>query len=76
MKFAVAVKPSSGKSDVEKLDNGSLVVRLKSAPVDGKANEELIRLLSKHFHVPQKSIVIKQGSSGKKKLIEILGIDS
>ncbi len=72
MKIAISVKPNSGKSEIEELADGSLVVRLKSAPVDGKANEELVRLLSKHFHVPQKSIVIKQGSSGKKKLIEIL----
>ncbi len=76
MKFSVAVKPNSRKSEIEELGDGSFVVQLKSAPVDGKANEELIRLLSKHFRVPQKSIVIKQGSSGKKKLIEILGIDS
>lgn len=76
MKITINVKPNSGKSEIEEIDNGSLVVRLKSAPVDGKANDELIRLLSKHFHVPQKLIVIKQGSSSKKKLIEILGIDS
>ena len=71
MKITISVKPSSGKSEIEELGGGSLVVRLKSAPIDGKANEELIRLLSKHFHVSQKSIVITRGSSGKKKLIEI-----
>jgi uncharacterized protein (TIGR00251 family) len=76
MKITISVKPNSGKSEVEELVDSSLVVRLKSAPVDGKANEELVRLLSKHFRVPQKSIVIKQGSSGKKKRIEIVGIDS
>ncbi|MEK7632927.1 MAG: DUF167 domain-containing protein [Patescibacteria group bacterium] len=76
MKITISVKPNSGKSEIQENGDNSLVARLKSAPVDGKANEELVRLLSKHFHVPQKSIVIKQGSSGKKKLVEILGIDS
>lgn len=76
MKISVVVKPHSGKSEIEKAEDGSLVVRLKAAPVDGKANEELVRVLAKHFGVTQKSIVIKQGSTGKKKLIEILGIDS
>ncbi len=76
MKVSIAVKPNSGKSEIEEADNGSLVVRLKSAPVDGKANEELIRLLAKYFRVIQKAIVIKQGGTGKKKLIEIIGIDS
>lgn len=72
MKITISVKPNSGRSEIEELTDGSLAVRLKSAPVDGKANEELIRLLSKYFHVPQKTIVIKQGSNGKKKLVEIL----
>lgn len=71
MKITIHVKPNSSASEIEKAEGGSLLARLKSAPVDGKANTELIRLLSKYFHVPQKSITIKQGSSGKKKLIEI-----
>lgn len=75
MKISIVVKPSSGKSEVDRAEDGSLIVRLKSAPVDGKANEELIRLLAKYFGVTQKSIVIKQGSTGKKKLVKVLGID-
>ncbi len=75
MKIAITVKPQSGKSEIDEAEDGSLIVRLKSAPVDGKANEELVRLLAKYFHVTQKSIVIKQGSTGKKKLVEIIGID-
>lgn len=72
MKISISVKPNSGKSEVEELVDGSFVVYLKSAPVNGKANEELVRLLSKHFHLRQKLIVIKHGTTGKKKLIEIL----
>lgn len=75
MKISIVVKPNSGKSEIDQIEDGSLVVRLKSAPVDGKANEELVRVLAKYFRVTQKSIVIKQGSTGKKKLIEIVGID-
>ncbi len=73
MKISLSVKPNSRISAIEKLADGSLAVHLKSAPVDGKANEELIRVLSKHFHVPQQSIIIRKGGSGKKKVVEILG---
>ncbi len=72
MKITVTVKPNSGRSEIENLDGESFVVRLKSAPVDGKANAELIRLLSKYFRVPQKSVAIKTGANAKKKLVEIL----
>lgn len=73
MKISLRVKPNSGKSEVEELDDGSFVVRLKSAPVDGKANEELVRLLAKHFRMPQANIHIKHGGSSKKKVLEIVG---
>ncbi len=73
MKIAVTVKPNSGKSQVDEAKGGSLIVRLKSAPVDGKANEELVKILAKHFGVIQRAIVIKNGANGRKKIVEILG---
>ncbi|AHJ30475.1 hypothetical protein NSP_41750 [Nodularia spumigena CCY9414] len=48
-----------------------MIVRLKSPPVDGKANEELIKLLAEKFHVPKSHIRIKSGVSSRQKLIEI-----
>lgn len=72
MKITISVKPNSGKSEIEELDDGSLVVRLKSAPVDGRANDELVRLLSKYFRVPQASICITHGKNGKKKMVDVL----
>ena len=70
MKLSITVKPNAKRSEI--LDNsGTITAFLKSAPIDGKANEELIRLLAKYFHVTQASILIKHGSTGHKKLIEI-----
>ncbi|WP_071839332.1 DUF167 domain-containing protein [Nodularia spumigena] len=56
---------------MEEQTDGSLIVRLKSPPVDGKANEELIKLLAEKFHVPKSHIRIKSGVSSRQKLIEI-----
>jgi uncharacterized protein len=70
MIIRITVKPNAKRSDVI-TDTGSICVWLKSAPIDGKANEELIQLLAKYFHVPQKSIHIKRGASGRKKTVEI-----
>lgn len=49
----------------------SLTVHLKSPPVDGKANEELIKILAKKFNVTKSDIRIKSGLSSRQKLIEI-----
>ena len=71
MKKQVKVKPNSKKQSIEEAEDGSLTVHLKSPPVDGKANEELIQILSKKFNVSKSRIIIKSGLSSRNKLIEI-----
>ena len=71
MKKQVKVKPNSKQQKIEEAADGSLTIHLKSPPVDGKANEELIKLLAERFNVPKSSISIKSGLSSKTKLVEI-----
>lgn len=56
---------------MEEIDDGSFIVRLKSPPVDGKANRELIELIAEKFDVSKSQIQIKSGLSSRKKLILI-----
>jgi len=70
MQKRVKVKPNSKRQNVEEAADGSLIVHLKSPPVEGKANEELIKLLAAKFDVPKSSIRIKSGLSSRQKLIE------
>jgi uncharacterized protein (TIGR00251 family) len=67
----VKVKPNSKKQDIQTAEDGSLIVCLKSSPVGGKANEELIKLLAKTLQVSKSSIQIKLGQSSRQKLIQI-----
>ncbi len=53
--------------------DGSLVVRLSAPPVDGKANEQLIELVAKHFGVAKSLIRITTGASSRMKTVEIVG---
>jgi uncharacterized protein (TIGR00251 family) len=71
MQITVKVKPNSKQQKIVEEDSGSLTINLKSPPVDGKANEELIKVLSKKFNVPKSYIRIKSGASSRQKLIEI-----
>jgi uncharacterized protein (TIGR00251 family) len=45
--------------------------QLKSPPVDGKANEELIALVAKHFGCAKRSVSIRSGAGGRMKLVDI-----
>lgn len=71
IKIRVHVKPNAKTQDIQTNEDGSLLIRLKSPPVEGKANAELIKLLASRYRVPQSSVRIKAGASSKEKLIEI-----
>jgi uncharacterized protein (TIGR00251 family) len=66
------VTPNSSKSEV-KLENGVFRVKLKSKPVDGKANLELVKLLAEHFRVPTSSIRILRGLKSRDKVVQVTG---
>lgn len=69
--LSVKVKPNSKQQKVEQQEDGCWIVHLKSPPVDGKANAELIKVLSDRFDVPKSRITIRSGASSKLKRIEI-----
>ena len=67
----IKVKPRAKASSLEQLPDGTWVARLKSPPVDGKANAELIELVADRFRCPKAAVVIKSGASGRRKLVRI-----
>lgn len=71
MRKQVKVKPNSKKQSIIEAEDGSLTVCLRSPPVDGKANDELIELLANKFNVRKSKIAIKLGLSSRTKLVEI-----
>lgn len=70
-KLSVKVKPNAKQQKVETGDQGELIIRLQSPPVDGKANTELIKLLAKTYGVKKSQIRIKSGLTSKVKQVEI-----
>ena len=71
MQINIKVKPNSKEQKIIEETDGSLIIRLKSPPVDGKANKELIKVLSKKYNVPKSYFRSKSGVSSRQKLIEI-----
>ena len=67
----IKVKPNSRHSLLEQRQDGTWFAQLKSPPVDGKANEELITLVAKHFKRAKSDVQIKFGGSSRIKLIQI-----
>jgi len=67
----VKVKPNARSSGLEELSDGTWLARIASPPVDGKANEELVRLIAERFSVRKSQVSIKRGASGRLKIVQI-----
>ncbi len=68
----VKVKPNARSSGLEELSDGSWLARIVAPPVDGKANEELVRLVAERFNVRKAQVSIKRGVSGRLKVVQIV----
>ena len=70
-RITVRVVPNASTSQVVGKDGGTWKIRLAAPPVDGKANEALVRFLAKALDLPPSQIVIVNGQTSKTKLIDI-----
>jgi uncharacterized protein (TIGR00251 family) len=67
----VKVKPNARASSLTQESDGSWTARVKAPPVDGRANEELVRLVADHFGCAKSAVTIRMGASGRTKRIEV-----
>lgn len=72
MVLSIRVKPRSKTSSLNQEAHGEWTARLRSPPVDGKANDELIDLVARHFGVPKSRIRILAGTTSRRKLVELV----
>jgi uncharacterized protein YggU (UPF0235/DUF167 family) len=71
--ITVRAKPRSSVSALEPEAPGKWVARLRSSPVDGKANAELIALVAKQFGCARSCVSVISGATARVKLVKISG---
>jgi uncharacterized protein (TIGR00251 family) len=71
LKIQVKVKPNS-KTDEVGQEGDNFVIKVKDPPMEGKANQAVIKLLAKHFGVSQGQVRILSGFKSKNKVIEVV----
>lgn len=72
VRLVIAVMPNAKKTEVAGVHGDALKVRLHAPPVDGKANEALIRYLADTLAIPKSCITLLHGQSARRKLLEIV----
>ena len=71
----VRAQPRSSRAGIDGLFGAdALKVRIRSAPVDGKANKELIEVLADAFGLPKSAVVFKGGETSKTKRLLLRGV--
>lgn len=70
MKIHIIVKPNKRTTQIIQSED-SLIVELKSRPIDGAANTELVEALAAHYKVAKTRIKILRGATSKHKIVEI-----
>jgi uncharacterized protein (TIGR00251 family) len=65
------VQPNSSKEGIGEIKNDALVIRLNAPAVEGKANDALIKFLSKRLGIAKSRISIIQGERNRNKLVSV-----
>lgn len=74
LRFEVEVKVRASRSAVLGVKGERLSVALAAPPVDGAANDALVRLLAEHFELPRRDVELVGGEKSRRKLLELRGI--
>ena len=74
-KISLRVHPNASKSELAGFAGGVLEVRVAAPPVKGKANKELITLLSQILGVSQSHLAIIKGHTSRIKVVAIDGLN-
>ena len=69
----VRAAPRSSRAGLDGTVGDALKVRIRSAPVEGKANKELVEVLADAFGMPKSSVVFKGGETSKTKRLLLRG---
>ena len=67
------VQPGAKRSEVAGLHGDALKIRLAAPPIEGRANEALLKFIAESFGVPLRQVELKQGGQSRHKVVAITG---
>lgn len=67
------VQPAAKRSGIAGLHGDALKIRLAAPPIEGRANEALLKFVAALFDVPLRQVELKQGGQSRHKVVAITG---
>ena len=74
-RLTVRLTPRGGADRIDGVVDGVLRVRVSAPPVDGAANQALLRLLARELDVPRRDVRLVSGEGARTKVVEVDGVD-
>jgi len=74
VRLQLHIQPRAARTEYVGRFGDALKVRIKSPPVDGSANDELLRFLAKSLGVPRARVELVAGHAGRRKTVQVLGV--
>lgn len=71
--LALHVQPGAKRSEIAGLHGDALKVRLAAPPVEGRANDALLRFIAERFGVPLRNVELLRGAQSRHKVVKISG---
>jgi len=72
--LSVRIQPRASKNELVLMEDGGLKIRLTAPPVEGAANEALIRFLAETLSVSKSQIEIVAGHTSREKIVRVRGV--
>jgi uncharacterized protein (TIGR00251 family) len=70
------IQPGAKKTEFAGRHGDALKIRLAAPPVDGKANEALVKFIATTLHLPKSSVTLISGQTSRRKVLEVNGAES
>ncbi len=67
------IQPGAKRTEFAGLHGDALKIRLAAPPVDGKANEALIKFVAETLKLPKSAVTLKSGQTSRRKVLEVNG---
>ncbi|XLZ69604.1 DUF167 domain-containing protein [Massilia sp. SR12] len=74
VRLAVQIQPNAKKSEVVGVLDDALKIKLAAQPIEGKANEALVKWLAGALGVSRSAVTLTHGQTNKKKLLVVAGV--
>jgi uncharacterized protein len=72
--LSLRIQPRASKNEIIAMEGGGLKIRLTAPPVDGAANDALVRFLAETFAVSRSQVEIASGHASRDKIVRINGV--